>query len=396
MKKYHNDKVSAYNDKVLAYNNKVSAYNDKVSAYNNKVSIKLFFINFGVHMFLAANSSDTARQPFPGYFHWHEDTVASEYLMCPNSCHQQITKGRTFAGNSVTTCCVEYSRPYWIISKSENLIGFLRLEPSGENGFVIVHGGATSTLFYKIFYQQGNLEVIPSSLCEFRKIVDINFSENQVENTPNIECLHILDTLNLSFNRIERLNNSTFRVLKYLRVLDLSDNKIQYIEPNTNFKMQYFSRFNNYVSPQPTRFDVYLSFNTENYNIMKWINTVVVYNLEKNGLTVCLPPRDFTPGGVQVEQILTEIANSNSYLVILSNGFLKSQFQKTEWNQIWAHYKSNKCGRIAVVNYDILDSSHIKDRRLKAFVRLGLTFDFCNFDNKLLEDLEIRLRTNNL
>ncbi|XP_052080288.1 slit homolog 3 protein-like [Mytilus californianus] len=153
--------------------------------------------------------------------------------MCPNSCQQQITKGRTFAGNSVTTCCVEYSRPYWIISKSENLIGFLRLEPTGEDGFVIVPGGATDTLFYKIFYQQGNLEVIPSSLCEFRKIVDINFSQNQVENIPDIECLHILDTLNLSFNRIERLNNTTFRVLKYLRVLDLSDNKIQYIEPNT-------------------------------------------------------------------------------------------------------------------------------------------------------------------
>ncbi|XP_063412075.1 protein toll-like [Mytilus trossulus] len=710
------------------------------------IMIKLFFINFGVHICLALNISDTNRQPIPGYFRWHEDTVASDYLMCPNSCEQHITKGRTFAGNSVTTCCVEYSRPYWIISKSENLIGSIRLEPRGEQGFVIVSGVANDTLLNKILYQQGNLNVFPSSLCEFRNIVDINFSQNQIENIPDIACLHILDTLNLSFNRIERLTNTTFRVLEYLRVLDLSDNKIQYIEPNTfnyrpgslmkillcrnflksidltnlfldysfdfiqlssnhiseftneldfkfnlskgggniylvsnqisespnfsklgltlpilysmafrypiniidnpidcnckvepfleqfklasknfvemqnhtcghppflrgrhifnisadlficnismkdkcpfncscfeqpsrsrlvvnctmrgkyrlpsefpwhnglyidlshnlitvfvyrtfldrtssidlsynrikrvdpliygipninninlrhnsisqihknvqlfknertvqfghititcscemkwiqvwlenqnkrrrgynfitclfqdevidaisfsqfctvektqstvqyallilllfvlislvlyltmkyeiflllrNFRMQNFSRFNSFDSPQPTRFDVYSSFNTENYNIMKWVNTVVVPNLERNGFKVCLPPRDFTLGGVQVEQILTEIANSNSYLVILSKDYLKSQFQKIEWNQIWAQYKSNKCRRIAVVNYDILDSSHIKDRRLKAFVRLGHTFDFCNFDNKLMDNIKTRL-----
>ncbi|XP_076087913.1 uncharacterized protein LOC143058322 [Mytilus galloprovincialis] len=133
------------------------------------IMIKLFFINFGGNICLEANFSDTDRQPIPGYFQWHEDTVASEFLMCPNSCQQQITKERTFAGNSVTTCCVEYSRPYWITSKSENLIGSLRLEPRGEQGFVIVPGVANDTLFNKILYQQGNLNVFPSSLCEFRK-----------------------------------------------------------------------------------------------------------------------------------------------------------------------------------------------------------------------------------
>ncbi|CAG2238111.1 unnamed protein product [Mytilus edulis] len=162
-----------------------------------------------------------------------------------------------------------------------------------------------------------------------------------------------------------------------------------------NFKSRYFGRFNNKTSQQPNKFDVYLSFNAENYNTMKWVTTGLVKNLERNGFRVCLPPRDFIPGGVQVEQIFTEVAISNSYLVILSDDYLKSQINMIEWNQIWTHFKSNNPRRIVVVNYDILDSSHIKDRRLKAFVRVGQTFDFCNFDNKLLEDLEIRLRTNN-
>lgn len=87
--------------------------------------------------------------------------------MCSNLCQQQIKKGFTLAGNSVTTCCVEYSRPYWITSTSKNLIWSLCLEPRGEQGFVIVPVGANDTLFNTILYQHGNLSVIPSRLCEF-------------------------------------------------------------------------------------------------------------------------------------------------------------------------------------------------------------------------------------
>ncbi|CAC5365955.1 unnamed protein product [Mytilus coruscus] len=187
----------------------------------------------------------------------------------------------------------------------------------------------------------------------------------------------------------------TFMIIAFISLFLYLTWKYEIYLLSRNFKSRYFGRFNNKTSQQPNKFDLYLSFNTENYNIMKWVTTVVVYNLERNGFKVCLPPRDFIPGGVQVEQIFTEVANSNSYLVILSDDYLKSQFNVIEWNQIWAHFKSNNPRRIVVVNYDILDSSHIKDRRLKAFVRVGQTFDFCNFNNKLLKDLEIRLRTTN-
>ncbi|VDI28877.1 Hypothetical predicted protein, partial [Mytilus galloprovincialis] len=135
--------------------------------------------------------------------------------------------------NNVVTWCVENAQSFWIISKSKNLLGVLHLKPAGEYGFVTEAAGADVTSYYKIIYQQGHLKEIPDILCKITKIVEINFSDNQIENIANIKCLHILDTLNLSFNNISRLDNTTLRVLKYLRTLDLSYNKIQYIEPNT-------------------------------------------------------------------------------------------------------------------------------------------------------------------
>ncbi|XP_076071627.1 protein toll-like [Mytilus galloprovincialis] len=696
-------------------------------------------------MFSSSHLSKINQESYPGYFHWRPHTVVSNFLMCPDACNHTITFRRNFAGNNVVTCCVKDAQPFWNISKS-NLLDVLHLKTTREYWFFEGIDTSAVNLYFKVVYQQGDLKEIPDILCKSKKIVEINFSANQIENIANIDCLHILDTLNLSFNRVSSLKNTTFRVLKYLRVLNLSYNKIQYIEPNTfnyrpgslmkinlnrnlmesidvtnllidywfdridlignriskftnelsnkfnfsngggtinlghnlisefpnlpklgipidillsgvfkypinifknpikcdckfgsfiktfqlaakhfegprifickdppllrekrlidinedlltcdismqhrcppecncyeqpsrsrvvvncsstrkrkmpsvcpqqddldidfshnfisvfeyhtylnrtfsinlsnnritsvdpfiygivklrninlqhnkilqihknvllmtndhkisfgrisikcscemkwieswlenqlrrhgvynsinchirgrniqassiseicafvkpnstvkyvlfsvvisifvslllclkmkyelclllrNFKRLYLNRFNNNDSVEPIRFDVYISFNAENSNIMKWIKTVVS-NLEKNGYKICLPPRDFDVGGVHVDQISTEIANSISYLVILSDDYLKSQFQMIEWNKIWAHYKTNIYRNIVVINYDISDSVNIQDRKLKAFVRLGFTFDFCNFNNKLMNDIELKLR----
>ncbi|CAG2187797.1 unnamed protein product [Mytilus edulis] len=141
-----------------------------------------------------------------------------------------------------------------------------------------------------------------------------------------------------------------------------------------NFKSQYLNR-NSINDSQQTEYYVYISFNAENDNLMKWIKTAV-FNLEQNGFKSCFPPRDFDVGSVHVDQISTEIADSSSYLVILSDDYLKSQFQMIELNKIWPHYKTNISRNIVVINYDMLDSWNIKDKRLKAFVRLEQTCDF--------------------
>ncbi|VDI36653.1 Hypothetical predicted protein [Mytilus galloprovincialis] len=189
--------------------------------------------------------------------------------------------------NNVVTCCVENAQPFWIISKSKNLLGVLHLKPAGEYGFVTEATGADVT---------------------------------------------------------------------------------------SNFKSQYLNR-NSINDSQQTEYYVYISFNAENDNLMKWIKTAV-FNLEQNGFKSCFPPRDFDVGSVHVDQISTEIADSSSYLVILSDDYLKSQFQMIELNKIWPHYKTNISRNIVVINYDMLDSWNIKDKRLKAFVRLEQTCDF--------------------
>ncbi|VDI79836.1 Hypothetical predicted protein [Mytilus galloprovincialis] len=145
-------------------------------------------------------------------------------------------------------------------------------------------------------------------------------------------------------------------------------------------------------------FDVYISMNIENQDGTAWaIQTLNVY-LEQHGLKTCIPYRDFEPGGFHVEQIYTNIIRSRFYIVVLTEDYQESQHQNIEWNHIWSSFKCEDRMNIVVINFDALDSANIYDRRLKAFCRLGYTFEFCNFDHRLLcnirNSLNLSLRIN--
>jgi hypothetical protein len=77
--------------------------------------------------------------------------------------------------------------------------------------------------------------------------------------------------------------------------------------------------------------DVYLSFNVENSEVRHWTTHVLINNLEDKGYRVCMPPRDFEVGGTQMEQIHSQITGSRSFIVILSDDYLESQFQSLKF-----------------------------------------------------------------
>ncbi|CAG2187799.1 SLIT1 [Mytilus edulis] len=108
-------------------------------------------------MFSASHLSEIDQKSIPGYFHWRTDTVASNFLVCPKSCKHNITFRRNFAGNNVVTCCVENAQPFWIISKSKNLLGVLHLKPAGEYGFVTEATGADDIEPNTFNYRPGSL-----------------------------------------------------------------------------------------------------------------------------------------------------------------------------------------------------------------------------------------------
>ena len=137
--------------------------------------------------------------------------------------------------------------------------------------------------------------------------------------------------------------------------------------------------------------DVYLSFNVENSEVRHWTTHVLINNLEDKGYRVCMPPRDFEVGGTQMEQIHSQITGSRSFIVILSDDYLECQFQITEWNNIWNVYKTDRTSNLVIINYDILKSRNVHERKLKAFIRLGFYLDFSNLKKRLLKDIETKL-----
>ncbi|CAG2206313.1 unnamed protein product [Mytilus edulis] len=143
---------------------------------------------------------------------------------------------------------------------------------------------------------------------------------------------------------------------------------------------------------QSSTFDIYISFREDKEDISKWVIGVLTTHLETRGFKICLPPRDFDLGGVHVDQIMTHTASSKNYVVVLSDDYLKTQYQVIEWGHIWNNYKRNINSNILVINYDMLHSKNIKDQILKAFLRLQYSIDFSNFDKKLLTKIENELR----
>lgn len=61
-----------------------------------------------------------------------------------------------------------------------------------------------------------------------RKLKVLNTSGNQLESIEDLLCMDVLDTLNLSRNRLTNLEHTSqvLRTLGQLRILDLRENRI--------------------------------------------------------------------------------------------------------------------------------------------------------------------------
>ncbi|CAG2213312.1 unnamed protein product [Mytilus edulis] len=72
---------------------------------------------------------------------------------------------------------------------------------------------------------------MPLNICTFKTIVHLDFSDNDIVQIINLQCLPKLDKLILKGNKITSVNNSTLTGMKYLRFVDLSHNRIGHIDP---------------------------------------------------------------------------------------------------------------------------------------------------------------------
>jgi hypothetical protein len=61
-----------------------------------------------------------------------------------------------------------------------------------------------------------------------------------------------------------------------------------------------------------------------------------------------------------------------------------------ELTQIWNDVMSNNSTKIIVINYDILESNELNNRKLTALIKMHYCVDFCNFNKTMLKQIKDR------
>ncbi|CAC5367136.1 unnamed protein product [Mytilus coruscus] len=145
-------------------------------------------------------------------------------LRCPMKCNR-------YPAIHQMHCC---------ICRSESVVddlGNLTIEyKDGQCNSEIVNRGGKHD-FYSLYHRYGHLTFLPGNICNFTGLFIIDLSFNNITNIEEISCLRNLDTLLLRGNSIHVLNKHTFLHMKFIRILDLSFNRIDMIDPGFLLKM---------------------------------------------------------------------------------------------------------------------------------------------------------------
>ncbi|CAC5367117.1 LGR4 [Mytilus coruscus] len=131
-------------------------------------------------------------------------------------------------------------------------IDVLSVEMDTSNNSTLIESSTSYRLYYHVYAFDNDLRSFPSNICEFPKIVLIDLSFNKIKDIDLVPCITFLDTFILKHNLVEYLSNTTFLHLKFIRVIDLSRNRLKYIEPgfliNVNGSLFKFDVSYNYLT----------------------------------------------------------------------------------------------------------------------------------------------------
>ena len=98
---------------------------------------------------------------------------------------------------------------------------------------MVVRPEETNSTYYNLDHQGGRITAIPENLCMFPNLVILNLANNFIHQLENISCILELNQLNVQNNRITSIKSNTFSTMEHLRILDISYNHMQIIEPDT-------------------------------------------------------------------------------------------------------------------------------------------------------------------
>ncbi|XP_069121145.1 protein toll-like [Argopecten irradians] len=155
------------------------------------------------------------------YIDWSPGVGPHKDLLCSTTCIDD-------------RCCSCNSTSKWELGQEP--VGNIFVEYTGL-GIVSAELVSVSNFseynYLQVIHVNGRLRALPRNICDFERLVKVNFANNQIEVIGTINCLQMLDTLVLSGNRISHISNKTFVDMPALRVLDLSDNILTTLDANT-------------------------------------------------------------------------------------------------------------------------------------------------------------------
>ncbi|XP_063404472.1 protein toll-like [Mytilus trossulus] len=158
---------------------------------------------------------------YPSYKVWSPNSVNRTDLRCPSDCYKKHP-------DDVHHCCVCRAIPEWRLSYNYTL---LALEYTNRDGSAIVIGDKHNFLPDILNHRDGYLQRLPTNLCDFTNIREIDLKRNKISTIGDISCLSKLDKLDLSYNKISEIYNDTFSTLTHLRILTLTHNGLTKLDP---------------------------------------------------------------------------------------------------------------------------------------------------------------------
>ncbi|KAH3735591.1 hypothetical protein DPMN_042127 [Dreissena polymorpha] len=134
------------------------------------------------------------------------------------------------------------------------------------------------------------------------------------------------------------------------------------------------------------QFDVFLSYSSNSSYVSKLIEHEVRPMLNQSNYAVFTTFFNISFGDDLESSILNAIDVSKTFVVFVCDAYQTDLRSVIEFNGIWACFKNHPERQIILVNVNSYESNRIHDRRIKAFVRLGLDLNFTNVTANLHND----------
>ncbi|KAH3830859.1 hypothetical protein DPMN_104115 [Dreissena polymorpha] len=138
-------------------------------------------------------------------------------------------------------------------------------------------------------------------------------------------------------------------------------------------------------------FDVFLSYSPNSSFVSKLIEHAVRPMLNQSNYEVLSTFFNISFGDDLESTILKAINVSRTFVVFVCDIYHTDERCVNEFNGIWACFKCQPGRQIIIVNMNSYESNLMHDRRIKAFVRLGLDLNFTERSSKLTQRLRSRI-----